>query len=87
MLARDLQSDFVPHVPAMLARCGELVADRRGPNVSETAADPRAVEAAFTALSFVFKYLRRWLTRMLADVIGAAAPLRGYQGPLNAANS
>ena len=76
MLARDLQSDFVPHVPAMLARCGELVADRRGPNVSETAADPRAVEAAFTALSFVFKYLRRWLTRMLADVIGAAAPLR-----------
>ena len=77
MLARDLQGEFTKHVPQMLEAVARLVAERRG-RVAEAAADPRAVEEAFTAVSFVFKYLRRWLVRDLCGVLAAAQPLRHH---------
>ncbi|XP_004349859.1 hypothetical protein CAOG_01339 [Capsaspora owczarzaki ATCC 30864] len=58
-LARDLREEFYPDFP----RSFVIVA-----RVLEEANDPPVIEAAFTALSYLFKFLLRYLIRDMRDV-------------------
>lgn len=51
MLARDLRQEVMPHFASLFTAVVSLI----------NPADPEALEAVFTCLSFLFKYLAKLL--------------------------
>lgn len=75
-LARDLQADFYVHFPQFFTVIVELLQTR----------DPDVIEHAFTCISYLFKFLWRYMIKDIAAVYKLYSPLLTAKRPVHITN-